>query len=276
MQTNTKHGKRKGLGDHHFRSTTEADFARYLKYFERLDYEYETVDLFFDKIKRGTRSYRLDFSIPALDIHVEVKGYLDAKSLTRLKRCRIYYPEVFQKLWLVKQSLSDKDKEELKKIGFPLERTIDFAHVFAFKDELPEWESRPPTKKAQRLVETFGKPLLSEIVQNSRHRQGVSCVKKVAAQTKPTTKEDQWPRNEQHDETPKKQKRKVPLRKKKSSTTKMLKKRKSLTKKTSTKKTKVSGKKRTTLKTKKANGKVTKTKKVMRKKKATKRSSNHL
>lgn len=60
-------------------------------------WEYEPTTFWFEKIKRGVRSYTPDFKITHLDDSVEyheVKGYMDSKSATKIKRMKIYYPDV--------------------------------------------------------------------------------------------------------------------------------------------------------------------------------------
>jgi hypothetical protein len=91
-----------------FRSLWEANFALYLDKLkdenEIKDWDFEKDVFWFDKIKRGVRSYKPDFKIFMHDdsfYYIEVKGYMDSKSKTKLKRMRIYYPEI--KLELVDQ-----------------------------------------------------------------------------------------------------------------------------------------------------------------------------
>jgi len=60
------------------------------------DWEYEPQTFWFEKIRRGVRSYKPDFKLYHNDNStswVEVKGYMDAKSKTKLKRFKKYYPE---------------------------------------------------------------------------------------------------------------------------------------------------------------------------------------
>lgn len=84
-----------------FRSKMEANWALYLDYLVKqkriLTWEYEDGTFFFDKIKLGTKSYTPDFKILNLDnsLHYEeTKGYMDSRSKTKLKRMRIYFPDV--------------------------------------------------------------------------------------------------------------------------------------------------------------------------------------
>jgi hypothetical protein len=112
-QTRTsKAGKREGLGDHYFRSAWEANYARYLNLLIKMKvvdrWEFESETFWFENIKRGVRSYKPDFKVwykpkyqtdpvyPKYQIHpvyVEVKGWMDAKSKTKIKRFAKYYPQ---------------------------------------------------------------------------------------------------------------------------------------------------------------------------------------
>ena len=67
-------------------------------------WEYEPDKFIFEEIKYGTRSYTPDFKIFNNDGSIEyfeVKGYMDSKSKTKLKRMAKYYPET--KLTLVER-----------------------------------------------------------------------------------------------------------------------------------------------------------------------------
>lgn len=90
------------IGDQriYFRSRWEANYARYLQWLkergEILDWEYEPETFWFEKIKRGVRSYLPDFRVHELNgakpLH-EVKGWMDARSKTTLKRMAKYHPQ---------------------------------------------------------------------------------------------------------------------------------------------------------------------------------------
>jgi hypothetical protein len=84
-----------------YRSSWEVNIAAYLVFQKDnkmiLDWEYEPDVFWFDNIKRGVRSYKPDFKITRLDgtqYYIEVKGWMDNKSKTKLNRMRIYYPEI--------------------------------------------------------------------------------------------------------------------------------------------------------------------------------------
>lgn len=96
----------------YFRSRWEANAARLLD-FQKRKWEYETKTFWFEKIKRGTRTYLPDFFLPEENIFIEVKGWMDPESLTKLKRMKKYYPQVKIEIW-------DSDFfKTLKKQGIP-------------------------------------------------------------------------------------------------------------------------------------------------------------
>jgi hypothetical protein len=86
----------------YFRSLWERNFSRWLQYQKEhgmiLDWQHEPYTFWFDKIKRGVRSYKPDFYVLISHTQgdhywVEVKGYKDPKSLTKLKRMKLYHPD---------------------------------------------------------------------------------------------------------------------------------------------------------------------------------------
>ncbi len=90
------------------RSMWEANYGRYLEWLkERGDikeWHHEPNTFWFKDIKRGTNSYKPDYLVINNDDSehwVEVKGYYDKKSLTKIKRMGIYFPK--EKLILVDQ-----------------------------------------------------------------------------------------------------------------------------------------------------------------------------
>ena len=97
-----KQGRRADLGGTFFRSAWEANFARYLNLLQTngniCKWEYEPDTFWFEAIKRGVRSYKPDFKVwdseDSEPYYYEVKGWLDAKSKTKLKRMAKYYPGI--------------------------------------------------------------------------------------------------------------------------------------------------------------------------------------
>lgn len=83
------------------RSRWEANYARYLQWLlergEIKEWEHEPDTFWFEKIKRGVRSYLPDFRIKFSDGSVEyheVKGWMDARSKTKIKRMAKYFPNI--------------------------------------------------------------------------------------------------------------------------------------------------------------------------------------
>lgn len=102
-----------------FRSKWEANYALYLDFLIKQKqiqkWTYEEDVFIFEKIKFGTRSYRPDFKIYNIDGSIEyheVKGYMDSKSKTKIKRMAKYYPNI--KLIIID---SDIYKDLKKKLG---------------------------------------------------------------------------------------------------------------------------------------------------------------
>ncbi len=84
-----------------FRSRWENNYACYLEVLklgkEILEWEHEPETFWFEKIRRGVRSYLPDFRITNLDgstEYHEVKGWMDPRSKTKIKRMAKYYPDI--------------------------------------------------------------------------------------------------------------------------------------------------------------------------------------
>lgn len=70
---------------------------------------YESKTFYFKGIKRGSVSYLPDFQVFELDgsySWVEVKGYLDQRGATKLKRMAKYYPE--EKILVIRENVIKK------------------------------------------------------------------------------------------------------------------------------------------------------------------------
>lgn len=100
--TNRKGGKRKDIGNIYFRSSYEANYARFLNFLIKNNsdikrWEFEPQVFEFTKIKKGTRFYTPDFRIYFRDGHIEyheVKGWDYPKGKTARKRFAKYYPHL--------------------------------------------------------------------------------------------------------------------------------------------------------------------------------------
>lgn len=108
-----------GTKTSYFRSKAEYRFACYLEWRKTiqniLDWAYEPKTFWFEGIKRGCVSYKPDFLVIELDGRhhwVEVKGYMDAKSKTKIKRFAKYFPQ--EKLEVVTSSWFTRNKSKLK------------------------------------------------------------------------------------------------------------------------------------------------------------------
>lgn len=84
-----------------FKSSWEVVYAKYLEWLknkkEIIDWHYEVKTFWFEQIKRGVRSYTPDFEVinknGKIEFH-EVKGWMDSKSKTKLRRMKKYYPDI--------------------------------------------------------------------------------------------------------------------------------------------------------------------------------------
>jgi hypothetical protein len=83
------------------RSKWEYRYAMYLQILKEnndiKDWEHEPTTFWFEGIKRGVVSYKPDFLVihnKGVEEYVEVKGFMDAKSKTKINRMRIYHPKV--------------------------------------------------------------------------------------------------------------------------------------------------------------------------------------
>jgi len=85
----------------YFRSSWEFYYSLFLEKLRQenkiLDWKHEPKCFWFEGIKRVVRSYLPDFCITHIDGSEEwseVKGFLDSKSQTKMKRMAKYYPDV--------------------------------------------------------------------------------------------------------------------------------------------------------------------------------------
>ena len=141
-----KGGKREDLDNIYLRSGTEANFARYLK-FLKVKFQYESRTFLFPKIRRDNISYTPDFYLPKEDRWVEVKGYFDPSSKTKLKRFKKYYPEQFEKLTVVVQDEWSESKSAIEAMQFLEKLGVPPARIESYKEIdrklgglIPGWE----------------------------------------------------------------------------------------------------------------------------------------
>ena len=100
----------------YFRSRWEANYARVLEYLKAngkiKKWEHEPEIFWFHGIKRGVVSYTPDFRVTMPDNSIEyheVKGWMDDRSKTKIKRMAKYHPKV--KLLIVDGSFFKSARE---------------------------------------------------------------------------------------------------------------------------------------------------------------------
>lgn len=114
---------------YYFKSRWEANYARYLQWLKQRgeiqDWFYEPETFWFLKIKRGTNNYTPDFKV----LHkktikypdgrkseiefVEVKGFMDKKSATKIKRMGIYHKHILLRVVSKQWFLENNSKLKL-------------------------------------------------------------------------------------------------------------------------------------------------------------------
>jgi hypothetical protein len=135
----------------YYRSRWEANFARYLEWLRGLgeikSWEHESKTFWFEKIRRGCVSYLPDFHIiekSGTETYYEVKGWMDDRSATKIKRMALYYPEI---------QLIVVGRKEYREIEEKVAGLID------------GWEEEgSPMAYTTRSVKTASAPLVSQSV----------------------------------------------------------------------------------------------------------------
>lgn len=85
----------------YFRSQWEVNYAHYLQWLKDLkqikEWEFEAETFWFEGIKRGVMSYLPDFRVTENNgqvVYHEIKGWMDDRSKTKIKRMAKYHPTV--------------------------------------------------------------------------------------------------------------------------------------------------------------------------------------
>lgn len=114
------------IGDSHnyFRSRAEYRYACYLEWLKNqgaiVSWQHEPKTFWFNaagaNLCRGTVSYKPDFLVVEKNAHhwVEVKGYMDAASKTKIKRFQKYFPE--EKLIVIDTKWFQRNSGKLKNL----------------------------------------------------------------------------------------------------------------------------------------------------------------
>jgi len=105
----------------YLKSNWEKRYALYLDFMKKhkhiVDWEYEPDKFWFDGIKSGTTNYTPDFKVlfPSGNYeYFEVKGFMDKKSLTKIKRMAKYHPNI--KLRVIDKAWFTSNGKILKKV----------------------------------------------------------------------------------------------------------------------------------------------------------------
>ena len=118
-----------GSKKYYLRSSWEVNYARYLQWLKEQKkikrWKYEPKTFWFENIRRGTRSYKPDFEVVNNDNstgYYEVKGYMDSRSKTKIKRMKKYYPEIKLNIVQKDEYNSIKKWEKLFPIAIKIEK----------------------------------------------------------------------------------------------------------------------------------------------------------
>lgn len=122
------------------RSSWEANTLRYLNHLGHI-WKYEPKTFIFDGIKCGTLSYLPDIYDETIDKWIEIKGYLDGKSKTAIRRFKKHYPEEFKKLVVIVGSENIKADLFFKEMNVPVFAYYNTLNKqFKDKKTIPNWE----------------------------------------------------------------------------------------------------------------------------------------
>jgi len=130
-------GKRADLNQF-FRSNWEANCARWFNHQGKSwSYEPQVFSFLEHGIKRGTVSYCPDFKVGTL--WVEVKGQLDPKGKTAIRRFKKFYPNEFKKLRAIVGRPNTVADKFFKQMGVPIMAYISDLDK-KYRKTLAHWE----------------------------------------------------------------------------------------------------------------------------------------
>lgn len=93
------------------------------------------------QLKDGTKGYTPDFFTQVNSSWVEIKGYLDAKSMTKIKRFKRYYESEFEKLTFIISKYSTDGKDFAAELEIP--QVIYYEDIRnSYSSKLPIWEGK--------------------------------------------------------------------------------------------------------------------------------------
>lgn len=100
--SNCKGGFREDLNQY-FRSSWEANIVRIFNY-SNIKWKYECKRFLFNENNDGICSYQPDFYLPEYDLWIEVKGWMDDKSIKRIELFKCEYPFEYKKLVVIDEN----------------------------------------------------------------------------------------------------------------------------------------------------------------------------
>jgi hypothetical protein len=135
--TNRNGGHREDLNGQYFRSSWEANYARYLNFLIKLGvvehWKYEPDTFWFKGIKRGVTNYKPDFRVKFKGdeklVYVEVKGQIVPKDKVKWRRMKKYYPQI------ILQIVASKEYYDIQK---------------KWSSAIPTWEKKAPFIRSAR------------------------------------------------------------------------------------------------------------------------------
>ena len=138
----TKTGARADLGGIVASCSWEADVMRTLQLF-KIPYQFEPRVFEFPIDGRGKMSaYLPDIYLPKTDEFIEIKGMLDGRGRTKLRKFKKNYPEEFKKLTVI-ISKSNKANKLFFKHKLCVENILYYEHIVKlFADKIINWEGK--------------------------------------------------------------------------------------------------------------------------------------
>lgn len=137
----TRTGARPDLGGIVCRSAWESDVLRVLQLWN-IQFEFEPRVFSFPLDARGKSSaYLPDIYLNKTDEYIEVKGMLDSRGRTKLRKFKKFYPEEFKKLTVIISKSNKQNKLFFRKLG--VGQILYMEHLTKlFSYKIIMWEGR--------------------------------------------------------------------------------------------------------------------------------------
>ncbi len=120
------------------RSGWEGNVLRWLTSLGK-KWQYEPRTFIFEGIKKGTMGYMPDIFLPDENMWIEVKGYLNKKDRTKLKRFRKYFPAEFAKFQMIVLKDGCAADKFAKVLGIPIYAYYRDLNR-QYRGTMPNWE----------------------------------------------------------------------------------------------------------------------------------------